>query len=424
MNEFRYKDGALCAEDVPLSLLATELGTPLYVYSYTALAENYRAFDSALAAASQKRLVCYAMKACPTLGVLSALVQLGAGVDTVSAGEIQRARAAGVAPDKIVFSGVGKRADEIAYALEGGLRCFNVESEPELELIAEVAARMKLRAPISVRVNPDVDAATHPYISTGLKANKFGVPVGRARALYRRAQALHSVRIVGLDCHIGSQLTQTRPFTDAIERLIELVEQLREDGIGLESLDLGGGLGIGYEPGASIPSPADYGAAIGKALAPLVALDLTIICEPGRVLVGSAGILLCRTLYVKDGEDKTFVIVDAGMNDLMRPALYDAHHEIIPVEQREQRPFVADVVGPVCETGDFFAHDRTLSQVPLAGDLMAVMSAGAYGFSMSSTYNSRPRAAEVMVRDTRWDVIRDRETMLDLTRGERRPSFI
>ena len=409
---------------MPLSLLAAEVGTPLYVYSHAAIAENYRAFDAALAAASRKRLVCYAMKACPTLGVLSALVQLGAGVDTVSAGEIQRARTAGVAADKIVFSGVGKRADEIAYALEGGLRCFNVESEPELELIAEVAAGMKRRAPISVRVNPDVDAATHPYISTGLKANKFGVPVGRARSLYRRALALPSIQIVGVDCHIGSQLTQTRPFTDAIERLIELVHQLRDDGIQLESFDLGGGLGIGYEPGASIPTPADYGIAIGRALAPIVALDLTIICEPGRVLVGNAGILLTRTLYVKDGEDKKFVIVDAGMNDLMRPALYDAHHEIIPVEQREPSPFVADVVGPVCETGDFFAHDRTLAQVPRAGDLQAVMCAGAYGFSMSSTYNSRPRAAEVMVRDTRWDVIRDRETLADLTRGERRPSFL
>ena len=364
------------------------------------------------------------MKACPTLGVLSALVQLGAGVDTVSAGEIARARAAGVSPDKIVFSGVGKRADEIAYALEGGLHCFNVESEPELELIAGIAAGLKKRAPISVRVNPDVDAATHPYISTGLKANKFGVPVSRARALYRRAHSLPSLRVVGLDCHIGSQLTQTRPFTDAIERLVQLVHQLGEDGIGLSSLDIGGGLGIAYEAGATLPSPADYGRAVARALAPLAALDLTLVTEPGRVLVGNAGILLCRTLFVKEGEDKQFVIVDAGMNDLMRPALYAAHHDIVPVEQREPCAYIADVVGPVCETGDFFARDRSLAQVPRAGDLMAVMSAGAYGFSMSSTYNSRPRAAEVMVRKDRWDVIRDRETIADLTRGERRPSFL
>ena len=381
-------------------------------------------FDEALGAFAKKRLICYAMKACPSLGVLAALVKLGAGVDTVSAGEIFRALTVGVDPKKIVFSGVGKRKDEIVYALECGIHAFNVESEGELELIATLAAERKLIAPISVRVNPDVDAATHPYISTGLKQNKFGVPVTRARALYQRAHALPSLEIVGLDCHIGSQLTQTQPFADAIARLVGLIVSLREAGIPIRSLDLGGGLGIPYEAGAAIPSPVEYAAAVGKALLPLSHLDLTIICEPGRVIVGNAGVLVTETLYVKDGEDKRFVIVDAGMNDLMRPALYGAHHEIWPVVQQAGEPIVADIVGPVCETGDFLAHDRTLPHLPKSGDLFAVLSAGAYGFSMASNYNSRTRAAEVMVRGDKYEIIRARETLDDLIRGERVPSFV
>ena len=363
------------------------------------------------------------MKACPSLGVLAALVRLGAGVDTVSGGEIFRALKAGVDPGKIVFSGVGKRRDEIALALDAGIHAFNVESEPELELIATVAEARGKRAPISVRVNPDVDAATHPYISTGLKANKFGVPVGRAEALYRRALALPQLDVMGLDCHIGSQLTQTRPFTDAIARLVTLIDALSASGVELRSLDLGGGLGIPYGAGDAIPSPAEYGAAIGAALGPLAHRDLTLITEPGRVIVGNAGVLVTETLFVKEGEDKHFVIVDAGMNDLIRPALYDAHHEIWPVERRASEPYLADVVGPVCETGDFFARDRSLPQTPRPGDLFALLSAGAYGFSMASNYNSRPRAAEVMVRGDRYEIIRERESLEDLVRGERIPTL-
>ena len=434
MHHFSYvgpgssRTPGLYAEGVPLSLIAEEVGTPTYVYSYETIARHYRVFDEALASWAPKRLVCYAMKACPSLGVLAALAQLGAGADTVSAGEIHRALAAGVDAKKIVFSGVGKRADEIDYAIGEDIRLFNVESEGELELIAEVAAKRGVRAPIAVRVNPDVDAVTHPYISTGLKQNKFGVPVTRARALYSRALSLPSIEVVGLDCHIGSQLTQTQPFTDAIARLIELITDLRADGVPLQSLDLGGGLGIPYEVDATIPTPADYGKAIGAALQPLRELDLTIITEPGRVIVGNAGVLLTRTLYVKDGEDKRFVIVDAAMNDLVRPAFYGAHHEIQPVVRRTGEPGVvpvtADVVGPICETGDFFARDRQLPHLPAPGDLFAILSAGAYGFSMSSNYNSRPRAAEVMVRGDRYEVVRTRETLEDLVRGERVPSFL
>ena len=424
MHHFHYRDNTLYAEGVPLPRIAAEVGTPTYVYSYETLTRHYRVFDEALASACSRHLICYSMKACPSLGVLAALQQLGAGVDTVSGGEIFRARRAGVAPDKIVFSGVGKRADEIEYALSENIRLFNVESEAELELIAEIAKARGVRAPVAVRVNPDVDAATHPYISTGLKQNKFGVPVTRARALYRRALRLPSIEVVGLDCHIGSQLTQTQPFIDAIARLIALITELRADGVPLRSLDLGGGLGIPYETDAEIPTPAEYGRAIGSALEPLKMLDLTIICEPGRVIVGNAGVLLTKTLFLKDGEDKRFIIVDAAMNDLVRPAFYGAHHEIQPVVRRDGERIVADVVGPICETVDFFARDRLLPHLPIAGDLFAILSAGAYGFSMSSSYNSRPRAAEVMVRGDRYEIIRTRETVEDLVRGERSPSFL
>jgi diaminopimelate decarboxylase len=424
LHHFHYLDNVLHAEGVPLPRICAEVGTPAYVYSHATLERHYRVFDEALAAFAKRRLICYAMKACPSLGVLASLVRLGAGVDTVSIGEIFRAEKAGADPKKIVFSGVGKRRDEIAYALDLGIHCFNVESEPELEVVAEVAAARGKRAPISVRVNPDVDAATHPYISTGLKQNKFGVTVPRARALYRRARALPSIEIVGLDCHIGSQLTQTQPFTDAIARLVELVQSLRQDGVPLRSLDLGGGLGIPYEEGAVIPTPTEYAEAIGRALEPLRSLDLEIVCEPGRLIVGNAGLLVTETLYVKEGDDKTFAIVDAAMNDLMRPALYQAHHEIWPVVQAAGTPFKCDVVGPVCESSDFLARDRVLSRRPAAGELWAVLSAGAYGFSMSSNYNSRPRAAEVLVRGSAYEVIRARETLDDLVRGERVPDFI
>jgi diaminopimelate decarboxylase len=409
---------------VPLPRIAAEVGTPTYVYSYETLARHYRVFDEALARWAPKRLICYAMKACPSLGILGALGKLGAGADTVSAGEIFRARRAGIPADKIVFSGVGKRRDEMVYALAEGIHAFNVESEMELELLARVAAEAGRRAPVSVRVNPDVDAATHPYISTGLKQNKFGVPVARARALYRRAAELPSLEVMGLDCHIGSQLTQTQPFVDAIAHLCELVLSLVAEGMPVRSLDIGGGLGIPYQAGADIPSPAEYADAIGRALAPLASLELTIVAEPGRVIVGNAGVLLTEVLYLKDGEDKRFVIVDAAMNDLLRPVLYGAHHDLWSVRRDAPSSYVADVVGPICETGDFLARDRELGQRPAAGDLLAVMAAGAYAFAMSSNYNSRPRAAEVMVRGDRYEIIRARETLDDLVRGERVPDYL
>jgi diaminopimelate decarboxylase len=421
MNHFKYQDGRLCCERVPLRRIAEAVGTPTYVYSYETLARHYRVFDEALA--TRRHLICYAMKANSNLAILRALVALGAGVDTVSRGEIERALKAGASPQKIVFSGVGKRADEIAYALDAGILAFNVESIPELDLINEVAAGRGRRAPVSLRINPDVDAETHPYISTGLRKNKFGIPVSQAEAAFARAQSLPHIEVIGLDCHIGSQLLKTAPFRDAILRLGELAQKLTRKGIALRYLDVGGGLGIPYDQ-ETPPTPADYARAIDEAMQSFAGLDLTLICEPGRSLVGNAGLLLTRTLYVKDGEEKSFVIIDAAMNDLIRPSFYDAYHAIWPEEERQGDPYVADVVGPICETGDFLARDRRLSFRPNSGDLLAVLSAGAYGFSMSSNYNSRPRAAEVLVRDERFAVVRKRERLEDLIQGEEIPDFI
>jgi diaminopimelate decarboxylase len=421
MHHFEYKGDELYCENVPLAKIAAEVGTPVYVYSHATLERHYKVFDGALGA--HKHIICYSVKANSNLAVLRALVAMGAGVDTVSRGEIFRALKAGADPKKIVFSGVGKREDEIEYALEAGILAFNVESHGELLAIERVAARLGKRAPVSLRVNPDVDAETHPYISTGLKKNKFGIPMSSAREEFAHAMKLPHVQVVGLDCHIGSQLTKTSPFRDAIARLGELARALVKDGVTLRYLDIGGGLGIPYNQ-EDPPSPAEYGAAIRDALSAFEGLDVTLICEPGRVIVGNAGVLLCKTLYLKQGEIKNFVIVDAAMNDLIRPAFYDSYHAIWPVMKKDGEPFVADVVGPICETGDFLARDRSLAHRPVEGDLLAVMSAGAYGFTMASNYNTRPRVAEVMVHGAEFAVVRRREELDDLVRGEEIPAFL
>jgi len=420
MHHFEYRGDDLFCEGVPLARIAEQVGTPAYVYSHATLERHFKVFDDAFA--GRPHVVCFSMKANSNLAVLRAMVSWGAGVDIVSGGELFRALKVGADPKKIVFSGVGKREDEIEAAIRAGILAFNVESHMELDAIERVAARIDRRAPISLRVNPDVDAETHPYISTGLKKNKFGIPVAQAREEYRYAQKLPHVEIVGIDCHIGSQLTKVAPFRDAIGRVASLCRDLAGDGIQLRYLDIGGGLGIAYNT-EDPPAPADYARAVQEALTAFSGMDVTLICEPGRVIVGNAGVLLTRVLYLKQGEIKNFVIVDAAFNDLIRPAFYDSYHGIKPVRRGAADKLVADVVGPICETGDFLAHDRELSR-PAAGDLLAIMSAGAYGFSMASNYNSRPRAAEVMVRGDDFAVVRQRETLDDLVRGESIPPWL
>ncbi len=411
MDHFEYRNGRLFAEEVPVETIAERFGTPTYVYSRATLERHWRAFDEALGA--QPHRVCFAVKANANLGVLNLLARLGSGFDIVSGGELERVLRAGGDPARVVFSGVGKQAAEMRRALEAGIHCFNVESGPELERLAAVAAEAGVQAPVSIRVNPDVDAGTHPYISTGLKENKFGVDVDTALALYRRAAELEHLRIEGIDCHIGSQLTETAPFVDALDRVLRLVDQLAEQGIHLNHLDLGGGLGIRYRD-ETPPEPAEQMAAIRERLGDT---DLELIIEPGRAIAGNAGILVTRVEYLKHSEARHFAVVDAAMNDLMRPALYDAWQAIVPVtENGDREPRVYDVVGPVCETGDFLGKQRELALA--TGDLLAVRSSGAYGFTMSSNYNSRPRAAEVIVDGDRVHEVRARETIDDLLRGE------
>ncbi len=410
-SHFQYRGEALCVEQVSLADIAAQFGTPCYVYSRAALTEGYRQFADALQ--GREHLVCYAVKANSNLAILNVFARLGAGFDIVSGGELQRVIAAGGDAGKVVFSGVGKSANEMRMALEAGILCFNVESAPELDRLNEVAGSMGKVAPVSLRVNPNVDAKTHPYISTGLKQNKFGVAYDEAVALYRRARDLPHLRITGMDCHIGSQLTEVSPFIAAVEKVLALADALAAEGIRFEHLDLGGGLGICYND-ETPPAIADYVAALLDALK---GRSEKLILEPGRVLVGNAGALLTRIEYLKHGEEKNFAIVDAAMNDLMRPALYDAYHEILPV-RRENHPVQAyDVVGPICETGDFIGRARELDVAPQA--LLAVLSAGAYGMSMSSNYNTRPRAAEVMVDGASVHLIRERETVAQLFAGER-----
>lgn len=406
MNAFALNNGQLFAESIPLPDIAARFGTPCFVYSRAALTSALDEFLQELAGTDA--LVCFAVKSNSNLAVLNVFARHGAGFDIVSGGELQRVLAAGADPQKIVFSGVGKSATEMAQALAAGILCFNVESAPELDRLNAVAGELGKKAPISLRVNPDVDAKTHPYISTGLKSNKFGVAYEHALALYRRAATLPNLEITGIDCHIGSQLLDPAPFAEALDKLLQLIDQLNRESIYLQHIDLGGGLGIRYrdEP---VPSVRDY---LRPLLAALKHRGLKILLEPGRRLVGNAGILLTRIEYLKPGESKNFCIVDAAMNDLARPALYDAWHDIVPVVPRATPPSCWNVVGPVCESGDFLGHDRHLAIE--SGDLLAVLSAGAYGMAMSSNYNSRPRAAEVMVDGTQAHLIRRREPIESL----------
>lgn len=417
MNHFQYKADELFAEDVALKDIAAQVGTPVYVYSHATLERHFLAFDSAFAAVPHT--ICYSVKANSTQSVLKTFINLGGGVDIVSGGELFRALKAGADPQKIVYSGVGKKDDEIEYALSSNILMFNVESEQELTRISEIASRMGKKAGIAIRVNPDVDPGTHPYITTGLKNAKFGITIERALEEYSRAKSLPGIDIIGIDMHIGSQLTKVNPFVDSIEKLKIMIGKLRDEGIKLKYFDCGGGLGIQYndeEP----PLPADYGQ---KIVAATKDLGLHLLFEPGRNLVGNAGILLAKTLYTKSRDDKNFIMIDAGMNDLARPALYDSYHGVKAVKKDQDGMIIADIVGPICESGDFLAKGR---EVPMfrQNDLVAFMSAGAYGFAMSSSYNSRPRVAEVMVKGDRFEIIRERETVEELVKGEKIASFL
>ncbi len=410
MSSFAYRHGALHAEDIPLSEIAARHGTPCYVYSRAALTAAYRGFDAAFAGHAHQ--ICYAVKANPNLAILNLFARLGSGFDIVSGGELARVLAAGGDARKVVFSGVGKSSIEIRDALTAGILCFNVESASELERINQIAGELKKVAPVSLRVNPDVDAKTHPYIATGLKENKFGVAYDDALTLYRRARELKHLKIEGIDCHIGSQLIDVAPFTAAAERVIALVRALEQDGVALSHIDLGGGLGIQYQAEEN-PSINAYAAAILKGVAGRAE---KLLFEPGRFLTGNAGVLLTRVEYLKRGADRNFAVVDGAMNDLMRPALYDAWHDIVPAMQSANPAETWEIVGPVCESGDFLGRNRRLAIHE--GDLLAIRSAGAYGMSMSSNYNTRPRAAEIMVDGAALHVIRQRESVAELFANE------
>jgi len=413
MDHFTYKNTELHCESVPLRAVADAVGTPTYIYSRAALLESYGAYDRAFAGVPH--VICYAVKANANLGVLATLARAGAGADIVSGGELFRALRAGVPPKKIIFSGLGKTRDEMRDALKADILMLNVESVSELRALDEVAREMGVRAPVGLRVNPDVDPQTHPYISTGLKTSKFGIPIAEALAVYDEAARLKGVEVLGVQMHVGSQLTKTTPFADAGARLAALAKTLRERGITIRYLDLGGGLGIRYRD-EKPPRHEDY----AGVLIPLAReLGVTVVIEPGRSIVGNAGVLLTRVLYRKTTEAKRFVVVDAAMNDLIRPSFYDAYHEIRPVDEARTTAVVetADVVGPICESGDFLAKDRALPTVA-EGDLLALMSAGAYGFAMASNYNARPRAAEVLVDGAGYTIVRRRETYEDLVAGE------
>ena len=417
MHHFQYKNGELYCEAVPVSQIAEDVGTPFYLYSHATLKRHFEAFQNAFEGID--RLVCFSAKANTNLAILHLFASLGSGLDIVSGGELYRGIKAGFLPDKIVYSGVGKRIDEIDYALNSGILMFNVESLEELRLIQSRAKVLNQQAPIALRVNPDVDPKTHPYISTGLKKNKFGIETDAAMEVYKAARKMEHIKIIGIDCHIGSQITQTAPFEDALKKLKVLINNLKEIGIRIQYLDMGGGLGITYAD-ESPPHPNEYAKVLVNSLKET---SLSLILEPGRVIVGNAGIMVTRVLFRKRGQVKNFVIVDAGMNDLMRPTLYDAYHGIEAVKKGNGDTIKADVVGPICETADFLALDRQIADVQ-RNDLLAVMSAGAYGFAMSSNYCSRPRIAEVMVSGEQYQVVRLRETYQDLNKGESIPSFL
>ena len=411
MDHFEYRNGQLFAEDVAVADIARAHGTPCYIYSRATLERHWHAFNDAFG--TQAHLVCYAVKANSNIAILNLFARLGSGFDIVSVGELARVLRAGGDPSKVVFSGVGKKASEIRRALEVGIRCFNVESEPELARINAVAGEMGKIAPISLRVNPDVDAQTHPYISTGLKENKFGIEISRAEEVYLKAAALPHLNVVGIDCHIGSQLLTLSPFMDALQRVLALAERLAEQGVKVHHLDIGGGLGVRYRDDQVAPTPAEY---MAQLFTDERLREYEIFVEPGRAIAANAGILVTEVEFLKMAEYKNFAVIDAAMNDLIRPALYSAWQEIIPVVPREGETATYDIVGPVCETGDFLGKERDLNIQ--AGDLLAVRSSGAYGFTMASNYNTRPRAVEVMVDGSAVHVIRQRETLDDLMRGE------
>jgi len=417
MHFFKYKNNELFAEDVPVRKLAEKYGTPLYVYSHATLLRHFKAYDDAFD--GYPHIICFAVKANSNLAILRLFAENNGGADIVSGGELFRALKAGVSPKRIVYAGVGKTEDEIRFALRSKILMFNVESEAELQRINEVAGKMKTKAPVALRINPDIDPQTHPYISTGLKKHKFGIPIDDAIEYYRAASRLKNISIVGIHKHIGSQITKVSPFVDALKRILLLIDELNAQGVNIKYLDIGGGLGIPYtdeEP----PVPKD----LAKNILPLLnGRKMTLIMEPGRSIVGNAGILVTKTLYLKKGHEKEFVIVDAGMNDLMRPSLYGAYHGIIPLKRYKRADTFADVVGPICESGDFLAKDRGMPKVK-QGEYLAVMSAGAYSFSMSSNYNSRPRPAEVMVKGKKHFLIRERETYKTLVDGEKIPRFL
>ncbi len=417
MHHFHYPNGRLYCEGVPVEHIAQKVGTPFYLYSHATLSHHYRTFDAAFA--GHPHIICFAVKANGNLAILRLFAQLGAGADIVSGGELYRVLEAGVDPSKIVYSGVGKNRQEINFALKTGILMFNIESSQELEKISRMAGRLGIKARIALRINPDIDPQTHPYISTGLKKNKFGIDIERALADYRRARELPHVEVVGAACHIGSQITELDPFLEAVRILKELIGKLAAEGIHIRYLDLGGGLGITYNQ-ETPPHPQEYGAALVQELQ---GLDCLLILEPGRVLVGNAGILVTRVLYTKDTEDKHFIVVDAGMNDLARPSLYGSYHGVWPVIKQDRPSVTASLVGPICESGDFLAKNRKMPAFQ-PHDLVAVMSAGAYGFSMSSNYNARPRVAEILVKENDFYVIRKRENYRHLVWGEKIPDFL
>lgn len=416
-DRFTHRNDEMYCEDVPVRDIVDAVGTPVYVYSLARLRDAFRAFDDAFA--DTRRLVCFSVKANSNLAVLRSFVNEGSGFDIVSGGELFRVLEAGADPGKVVFSGVGKTREEMEYALRSGVLMFNVESEQEMEALDRVAGGMGVAAPVSFRINPDVDPKTHPYIATGMKQSKFGIGVGPAAEAYRRAVSLPHVKVVGVDCHIGSQLTSTRPFSDAAARVRAFIDALPQGGADIRYVDLGGGLGIRYDD-EEPPEPGEYARALVDAVR---GLDVTLVLEPGRSLVGNAGVLVTRVLYLKRTEAKNFVVVDGAMNDLVRPALYGAFQSIRPVFRREAEPMTADVVGPICESGDFLARDRSIP-TPAQGDLLAVMSAGAYGFTMASNYNTRPRAPEVLVDGGEFAVVRERETLESLVAGEKIPAAL
>jgi diaminopimelate decarboxylase len=417
MHFFAYHSNELFAEDVPVQKLAEKYGTPLYVYSYNTLLRHFRAYDDAFN--DFPHIICFAVKANPNPALIRLFAKNGGGADIVSGGELFVALEAGIPAKKIVYAGVGKTAEEIRFALKSNILMFNVESENELREIDRVAGRMKTKAPVALRINPDIDPETHPYIATGLKKHKFGIPIEEALEYYKLASVLRNVNIIGVHKHIGSQITKVSPFVDALKKVLALIDELSGQGITIQYLDIGGGLGISYRD-EDPPVPQD----LARNLIPLLeGRNMTLLMEPGRSIVGNAGILVTKALYLKKGGKKEFVIVDAGMNDLIRPSFYDAYHHILPVVKNRKRKVICDVVGPICESGDFLAKERALQKVE-QGEYLAVMSAGAYGFSMSSNYNSRPRAAEVMVKGREHALIRERETYNDLTAKNRVPAFL